>query len=65
MWIDLIKEVGPYLGILFFFIYRDYRREEHLIKQIDDLQKFIQGELINLIQKTNEILDDFMQRTKD
>jgi len=55
-WISLIKEVGPYLGLMFFFIWRDYRREEKLVKQIDDLNNFIRKELMDLIDRTNEAL---------
>lgn len=55
-WIDLIRELGPYLGLMFFFIWRDYRREENLVKQISDLNKFIKKELMDLIEKTNEAL---------
>lgn len=55
-WIALIKEVGPYLGLMFFFIWRDYRREEQLVKQINQLNKFIQDELMQLIEQTNEAL---------
>lgn len=55
-WIELIKQVGPYIGLMFFFIWRDYRREEKLVKQIDDLNVFIRGELMDLIDKTNEAL---------
>lgn len=55
-WVELIKEVGPYLGLMFFFIWRDYRREEQLVKQIDQLQSFIQNTLVGLIEKTNEAL---------
>lgn len=55
-WIALIKEVGPYLGLMFFFIWRDYRREEQLVKQISELQKFIREELVDLIEKTTEAL---------
>ena len=55
-WIALIKEVGPYLGLMFFFIWRDYRREEQLVKQINELQKFIREELVDLVEKTTEAL---------
>lgn len=55
-WVALIKEVGPYLGLMFFFIWRDYRREEQLVKQINELQKFIREELVDLIEKTTEVL---------
>ena len=55
-WVELIKQVGPYIGLMFFFIWRDYRREEKLAKQIDDLNNFIRTELMDLIDKTNEAL---------
>jgi len=55
-WVALIKEVGPYLGLMFFFIWRDYRREEKLVKQIDDLNKFIRTELMDCIDKVTEAL---------
>ena len=55
-WIALIKEVGPYLGLMFFFIWRDYRREEKLVKQIDDLNEFIRKELMDCIDKVTEAL---------
>lgn len=55
-WLELIKEVGPYIGIMFFFVWRDYRREEQLVRQINDLQKFIRVQLMDLIDKTNEAL---------
>lgn len=55
-WMQLVEKVGPYLGLMFFFIWRDYRREEKLVKQIDALNKFIRKELMDLIEKTNEAL---------
>ena len=55
-WVDLIREVGPYFGIMFFFVWRDYRREERLEKQIKDQQLFIQGKLVQLLERTNEVL---------
>jgi hypothetical protein len=55
-WIELIKQVGPYIGLMLFFIWRDYRREEKLVKQIDDLNSFIKKELMDLIEQTNEAL---------
>ena len=55
-WVSLIKEVGPYLGLMFFFIWRDFRREEQLVKQINELNSFIQDKLVALIENTNEVL---------
>lgn len=57
-WVELIKDVGPYLGIMFFFIWRDYRREEHLIKQNNSLNEFIRKELIDLVERTTKALNN-------
>ena len=56
-WIQLVKEVGPFLGIMFFFIWRDYRREESLVKQVNNLNEFIRKELVDLIEKTVRALN--------
>ena len=55
-WMELLREVGPYFGIMFFFVWRDYRREERLDLQIKELNEFIQGKLLRLIERTNEVL---------
>ncbi len=55
-WLELIREVGPYFGIMFFFVWRDYRREERLEKQLQKQQDFIQGKLVQLLERTNEVL---------
>lgn len=55
-WVELIKEVGPYLGLMFFFIWRDYRREEMLVKQNQTLDAFIRNELMDCVNKTTEAL---------
>jgi len=53
---ELIREVGPYFGIMFFFVWRDYRREERLENQIKEQNDFIQGQLVRLLERTNEVL---------
>lgn len=55
-WIELVREVGPYFGIMFFFVWRDYRREERLEKQVAELNDFIQVQLVRLLERTNEVL---------
>lgn len=57
-WIQLIKEVGPFLGIMFFFIWRDYRREESLVKQLNSLNEFIRKELVDLVERTIKALNN-------
>jgi hypothetical protein len=57
-WVELIKDVGPYLGIMFFFIWRDYRREEQLSKQLNSLNEFIRKELVDLVERTIKALNN-------
>jgi len=55
-WVSLGKELGPYLSLMLFFIWRDFRREERMEKQINSLNEFIRTELMSLIEKTNGAL---------
>lgn len=48
---DLVYEFGPAIGIILFFLGRDAAREERMAKRIDDLNNFIQTELIELVKK--------------
>jgi hypothetical protein len=56
-WLELIKEVGAYFGIMCFFVWRDFRREERLEKQVEKLNEFIQKTLVDLIAKTQEVMN--------
>jgi len=49
--IDLAYEFGPSVGIILFFLGRDAAREERMEKRIDDLNSFIQNELIEIVKK--------------
>lgn len=55
-WLTVIRELGPYFGIIFFFVWRDHRREEKLVKQNEDLNKFIREELMGLQERTLEVV---------
>lgn len=44
--IELVKDFGPAIGVILFFLGRDAAREERLFKTIDELNKFIQTELV-------------------
>jgi hypothetical protein len=50
-WVSLGKELGPYLSLMLFFIWRDFRREERMERQINSLNEFIRTELMSLIEK--------------
>lgn len=54
--IEVVDKFGPFLGIVFFFIWRDQLREERREKQLEEAHKFIQGEFIRLIEENTEAL---------
>jgi len=49
--ISIIHEFGPSIGIILFFLGRDAAREERMEKRIDQLNDFIQHELIEIVKK--------------
>jgi len=38
--IELLKDFGPLVGIILFFIWRDWRREENLVERVQKLEDF-------------------------
>ena len=57
-WIQICKEFGPYLGLIFFFIWRDSKREEQLNAQLHEAHQFIVTQLITLVKETTEALNN-------
>lgn len=53
-WLEIAKEFGPYMGLIFFFIWRDFCREERAHKLIENQNEFIQNELIKLIKESKD-----------
>lgn len=49
--IDMVYEFGPAIGVILFFLGRDAAREERMAKRLDELNHFIQKELIELVKK--------------
>lgn len=64
-YLELLKQYGPYLGILVFFLWRDHAREVRLEKRVDHLQVFVQKELLKALQRNNEILSQWRIPTSD
>lgn len=52
--IAVMKEYGPFVALIGFFVWRDYKREQSLGKVIMELQEFQRNTLLTLIQKTTE-----------
>lgn len=55
-YITILKEFGPVLGIILFFIWRDWKREDRLVTHIASLEKFQREKLITLIQDTTNVV---------
>jgi hypothetical protein len=49
--LSIVRELGPPLGIILFFIGRDAAREERMEQRIDKLNGFIQNELIEIVKQ--------------
>jgi hypothetical protein len=41
-WVSLAKEVGPLITLIFFFLARDWKREERLLNMMGEKDNFIQ-----------------------
>lgn len=55
-YIDLFKEFGPVLGIVLFFIWRDWKREEGLVDRVKILEDFNNDVLVKLVEKSTSVI---------
>jgi hypothetical protein len=51
-YVDLLKDFGPLVGVVLFFIWRDWRREDGLVERIKELENF-NTEVLTQIVKDN------------
>lgn len=51
--LSVVKEAGPFVSLIAFFIWRDYKREQSLGKVNEELQTFIRTTLLVLLEKTS------------
>jgi hypothetical protein len=49
---DLLKDFGPLIGVVLFFIWRDWKREDGLLERIKELENF-NTEVLTQIVKDN------------
>ena len=55
-WIEIFKLAGPTVAVIFFFLYKDWRREKDLNRRIDRLETYQRDTLENLVEKTTTVL---------
>jgi CO dehydrogenase/acetyl-CoA synthase beta subunit len=48
---DLAKDFGPLVGIVLFFIWRDWRREQNLVDRVQKLEDFNTDVLTALVKE--------------
>jgi hypothetical protein len=55
-WAAILKEFGPFVGIIAFFVWRDWRREEKLYDRVEKLETYQKDMLENLVEKSTSAL---------
>jgi len=53
---DLAKDFGPLVGIVLFFIWRDWRREQNLFERVQKLEDFNTEVLTNIVKEQAMII---------
>jgi hypothetical protein len=52
----LLKDFGPLVGIILFFIWRDWKREEGLVDRVRKLEDFNTNVLVGLVKEQASII---------
>lgn len=55
-YLQILKDFGPILGVILFFIWRDWKREDRLLSKIEKLEDFQQEQLLKIVEKTNTVV---------
>ena len=52
----IVKEWGPFIGVILFFIWRDWKRECKLTDRVEALETYQRETLIDLLKKSTTAL---------
>ena len=63
-YVEIVKDFGPLVGVILFFIWRDWRREEDLVERVRILEKYNQETLISLVKETITVIASNTQQMK-
>lgn len=50
-WQTMLRELGPLMGVILFFIWRDWKREVRLSERIEKLEDYQKETLVHLVEK--------------
>ena len=53
---QLLRDFGPIIGVILFFIWRDWKREDVLQERVTRLETYQQDTLIKLVKDTTAAL---------
>ena len=53
---DMFKDFGPVVGIILFFIWRDWKREESLVNRVQNLEDFNTETLTVLVKESSAVI---------
>lgn len=53
---QLIANFGPLVGVLIFFVWRDWKREDKLSDRVKKLEDYQRETLVNLVEKSTTAL---------
>ena len=56
-YIEIFKEFGPLIGVILFFIWRDWKREEDLVERVRKLENFQQTTLVELNKTSTQVIE--------
>jgi hypothetical protein len=54
--LTLLREFGPLLGLILFFVWRDWKREDKLAQRIEALEAYQRDTLVDLLRETTVAL---------
>jgi len=54
--IEIAKDFGPLLGIILFFIWRDWKREDSLVSRVKHLEDFNTETLTHLVKESSAVI---------
>lgn len=63
-WRHVLQELGPLMGVILFFIWRDWRREGRLSERIEKLEDYQKETLAHLVEKGTAALVQSSEVTK-
>jgi len=52
----LMHDFGPVIGIILFFIWRDWKREDRLVARVEALEKYQQDTLESLVRENIAVI---------